>query len=51
VLGLSALLYAVHLRTTIFETIYGVMSWALAALLVAWLAPDAWRTLRRAPAA
>ena len=47
VLGLSALLYAVHMRTGNFEAIYGVMSWALALLLLAWLAPDAWRQLRR----
>jgi hypothetical protein len=46
-LGLSALLYAVHLRTTIFEAIYGVMSWGLALLLLAWLLPAAWQTLRR----
>lgn len=48
VLGLSAVLYAVHLNTEIFETIYGVMSWLLALLLLAWLGPAAWRTLRGA---
>jgi hypothetical protein len=47
VLGMSAVLYAVHMRTSIFESIYGVMSWALALLLLVWLTPDAWRTLRQ----
>ncbi len=47
-LGLSALLYAVQLRTGTFEMIYGIMSWALAALLLLWLLPAAWRTLREA---
>lgn len=47
-LALSALLYAVHLRTEVFETIYGVMSWALALLLLLWLLPAAWKTVAKA---
>ncbi len=46
-LGLSALLYGMHLGTGNFEAIYGVMSWTLALLFVAWLGPAAWRNLRR----
>jgi len=55
---LSAALYALHLATPpSFEMIYGVMSWAVALLLLAWAGPaawatfrDGWRALRREPA-
>jgi hypothetical protein len=48
---LSAVLCAVHLATPpSFEMVFGVMSWALALLLLAWAGPDAVRALRAAPA-
>ena len=46
-LFLSAALYALHLATPpSFEMIYGVMSWALAVLLLVWAGPAALATLR-----
>ncbi len=39
-------LFGLHLATPAFEMIYGVMSLALALFFLAWLAPDAGRTLR-----
>lgn len=45
-LALNAGLYGLHLLTPSFELIYGVLSWALLAFFLAWLAPDAWRTAR-----
>ncbi len=45
-LGINAGLFGLHLVTPSFEMIYGVMSWALAAFLLAWMGPDAWRTAR-----
>jgi len=45
---LSAALCGLHLVTPSFEMIYGVMSWALALLLLAWVVPDAVRAVRRA---
>jgi hypothetical protein len=33
-------LFALHLITPSFEMIYGLMSWALAAFFLAWMAPD-----------
>lgn len=47
-LALNTCLYALHLVTPAFETIYGLMSWALLVFFLAWLAPDAVRTLRDA---
>ena len=47
-LALSTGLYALHLATPAFEMIYGLMSWALLAFFVAWLAPDAYRTVQDA---
>lgn len=47
VLLLSAGLAAVHLATPpSFEMIYGLVSWALALLLLAWVGPDALATFR-----
>ena len=44
---LSVVLCGVHLATPpSFEMIYGVMSWALALLFLAWAGPDAWRTVK-----
>lgn len=44
---LSAGLYGVHLATPpSFEMVYGLMSWALALLLLAWAGPAATATLR-----
>lgn len=43
---LSAGLAALHLATPSFEMIYGLMSWALALLLLAWIGPDALATFR-----
>ncbi len=49
VLLLSAGLYGLHLATPpSFEMIYGVMSWALALLAIAWLGPAAWADVRPA---
>ena len=46
---LSATLCGVHLATPpSFEMVFGVMSWALALLLLAWTAPSAVATLRAA---
>jgi hypothetical protein len=42
----SAGLYALHLSTNSFEMIFGIMSWALAPLFLAWAGPDAWASLR-----
>ena len=33
-------------RTLSFEMLYGLFSWALAIYLLAWMAPDAAKTLR-----
>ncbi len=43
-LGINVGLFALHLLTPAFETIYGLMSWALLFFFLAWLGPDAWRT-------
>ena len=44
---LSTGLCAVHLATPpSFEMIYGLMSWALALLLLAWAGPDALATAK-----
>jgi hypothetical protein len=45
-LALNTALYGLHLATPAFEMIYGLMSWALAIFFIAWLAPDALRTIR-----
>jgi len=45
-LGINAGLFGLHLATPSFEMIYGLMSWALAIFLLAWLGPDAWRSAR-----
>jgi hypothetical protein len=42
---LSAGLFALHLATPSFEMIFGLMSWALALLFLAWAGPDALATL------
>jgi hypothetical protein len=42
----SAGLYALHLSTNSFEMIFGLMSWALAPLFLAWAGPDALTTIR-----
>jgi hypothetical protein len=39
-------LFGLHLVTPAFEMIYGLMSWALLGFFLAWLGPDAYRTLR-----
>ena len=49
VLSMSVALFALDLATPSFEMIYGAMSWALAAVFVAWTAPEAvaaWRAAR-----
>jgi hypothetical protein len=51
VLALNVGLFALDLATPSFEMIYGVMSWGLLVLLLAWAGPDAWATMRRRPAA
>jgi hypothetical protein len=43
----SAWLYGLHLVTPSFEMIYGLASWGLALLLLAWVGPDAWKTARQ----
>jgi len=46
---LSAGLYGLHLATPpSFEMIYGLMSWAMALLLLVWLGPQAWANFRAA---
>jgi len=39
-------LYALHLATRSFEMIYGTMSLALAVFFLAWIGPDAWKTVQ-----
>ena len=49
-LGLNTGLFALHLanRATLsFEMLYGLLSWALAVYFLAWMAPDAVRTLKQ----
>lgn len=41
-------LFALHFATPSFEMRYGLMSWGLLAAFVAYLAPEAWRTIRAA---
>lgn len=48
-LALNLGLYALHFHTPAFEMRYGMMSWALLVLFVAYLAPMAWRNVRPAP--
>lgn len=50
-LAINTGLFALHLATPAFEMIYGAMSWALLVLFLAWLTPDALRTLRGARSA
>jgi hypothetical protein len=48
-LGLNSGIYALHLSTMnglSFELVYGVTSWALALFFLAWMAPDAVKTLQ-----
>lgn len=47
-LALNLGLYALHFATPSFEMRYGLMSWGLLALFLAYLAPLAWATLREA---
>ena len=54
-MGVNIGLYTLHLVTPSFEMIYGVLSWALAVLLLVWAGPaasatlrDGWRALRPA---
>ena len=44
-LGINLGLWGLHLATPAFEMIYGLMSWALLGLFLAWLGPDAVRTM------
>ena len=44
-LGINLGLWGLHLTTPAFEMIYGLMSWALLGLFLAWLGPDAVRTM------
>jgi len=44
-LAINLGLWGLHLATPAFELIYGIMSWALLALFLAWLGPDAVRTM------
>jgi hypothetical protein len=46
-LAINVGLYGLHLATPAFETIYGLMSWALLAFFLLWIGPDAWRTARQ----
>jgi len=43
VLATSAVVFFLRLEPRIYETIYGVTSWVLLAVFVAWMAPDAVR--------
>jgi len=48
-LGLNTGIYALHLsnhRGLSFELLYGLSSWALAIYFLAWMAPDAGKTMR-----
>jgi len=48
-LGLNSAIYGLHLathRSLSFEMLFGLFSWALAIYLLAWMAPDAWKTAR-----
>jgi len=48
-LGINTGLYGLHLANAAalsFEMLYGLLSWALALYLLAWMAPDAWKSLR-----
>ncbi len=48
-LGLNTGIYALHLsnqRGLSFEMLYGLFSWALAIYFLAWMAPDAWKTVK-----
>jgi hypothetical protein len=48
-LGLNSSIYALHLATRTnlsFELVYGLISWALALYFLAWMAPDASKTIR-----
>lgn len=44
-IALSAGLFGLHLATPSFEMIFGMMSWALLLLLLAWVTPDVRRAL------
>ncbi len=43
---LNLFLYALHVSTPAFEMIYGTMSLALTVFFLAWIGPDAWKTLQ-----
>ncbi|MCK5379667.1 MAG: hypothetical protein KAJ78_09690, partial [Acidobacteria bacterium] len=45
-LALNLGLFALHLSTPSFEMIFGTMSLALAVFFLAWIGPDAWKTVR-----
>ena len=47
VLAISAGMYALDLSNTTFEMLYGLMSWALLILFLAWCWPDALAAIRR----
>jgi hypothetical protein len=40
-------LYALHFATPSFEMRYGLMSWGLLAVFLAYLTPAAWKTIVR----
>ena len=46
-LGLNVGLFALHLMTPAFEMIYGCMSLMLLLFFIAWIGPDAWRSIRK----
>jgi hypothetical protein len=50
-MALNSGLFALHLATPSFEMIYGLMSWALAAFFLAWMAPDIVSSIREIKAA
>jgi len=45
-LAINTCMFGLHLMTPSFEMIYGLLSWALLIFFVAWLTPDAYRTIR-----
>lgn len=48
-LGLNSAIYGLHLAThksLSFEMLYGLFSWVLGLYFLAWMAPDAWKTVR-----
>ncbi len=48
-MGLNTAIFALHLinqKGLSFELLYGLTSWAMAIYFLAWMAPDAWKTVK-----